>query len=49
MGILDAVSTNYKDLNLNLDTIQEKLADPNSLSLIKEIMPFTNANMVEDI
>ena len=49
MGILDAVSTNYKDLNLNLDTIQEKLADPNSLSLIKEIMPLTNANMVEDI
>ena len=49
MGILDAVSTNYKDLNLNLDAIQEKLADPNSLSLIKEIMPFTNASMVEDI
>ena len=49
MGILEAVSANYSDLNLNLDTIQNKLADPNSLSLIKEIMPLTNANMVQDI
>lgn len=45
LGILESVSSNYENLNLDLTAIQEKLADPNSLSLIKEILPMTNASM----
>lgn len=38
MGILDAVSQDYGDLNLNASTIQEKIADPNNLELLKNIL-----------
>lgn len=45
MGILDLIATDYQDLNMDLSAIQEKLADPNSLSLIKDILPLTNTSM----
>jgi hypothetical protein len=31
LGILDTISADYSAVNLNLDSIQEKLNDPNSL------------------
>lgn len=38
MGILDIITTDYKDLKLDATTIQKELADPNSLALIKGIL-----------
>ena len=46
LGILDAISTDYSAIDLNLTNLQEKLADPNALELIREILPLTNAQMV---
>ena len=45
LGIIKSVANNYENLNLDLTAIQDKLADPNSLNLIKEILPMTNASM----
>ena len=45
LGILDTISADYSAVNLNLDSIQEKLNDPNSLQLIREILPLTNATL----
>lgn len=38
MGILDAVSADYNNLNLNAGEIQSKLADPNNMELLKSIL-----------
>lgn len=38
MGILDMVLNDYNTLNLDASTIQEKLADPKNLELLKGIM-----------
>lgn len=38
MGILDAVSTDYSDLNLDAQNIQKALGDPNNLTLLKDVM-----------
>ena len=38
LGILETVSTDYSNLNLDATAIQEKLADPNSLNLLKDIL-----------
>lgn len=38
LGILDAVSTDYSDLNLDAKAIQEALGDPNNLTLLKDVM-----------
>ena len=46
MGILDMISTDYKNVDFDLSAIQEKLADPNSLDLLKEILPLANTSMV---
>ena len=37
-GIIEDVVTDYKDLDLNATEIQEKLADPNNIALLKGIM-----------
>ncbi len=44
-GIIDMIATDYSAVNMDLSEIQEKLADPNSLALVKEILPFANATM----
>lgn len=38
LGILDAVNQDYSNLNLEVDGIQKKLADPNNLTLVKDIV-----------
>ena len=38
MGILDSVSTDYSNLNLDAETIRKDLADPNNLTLLKDVL-----------
>jgi len=38
LGILDAVNQDYSNLNLEVDGIQKKLADPNNLTLLKDVV-----------
>ena len=38
LGILDTVSQDYSNLNLDATEIQKKLADPNNMELLKGIM-----------
>lgn len=45
MGILDMISTDYSNIDFNLNTIQQHLADPDSLNLLKEILPLANTTM----
>lgn len=46
MGILDAISNDYSELNLDLNDIQDKIANPEQLAFLKEILPLTNTAMV---
>ena len=38
MGVLDAVSTDYSDLNLDATAIKEQLSDANNLKLLKDVV-----------
>lgn len=38
LGILEQVSQDYSGLNLDAASIQEKIADPNNLTLLKDVM-----------
>ena len=38
MGILEAVSTDYTNLDLNASEIQSKIADSNNIEFLKEIL-----------
>ena len=38
LGILDTVSTDYNNLNLDIEAIQAKIADKDNLELLKTIM-----------
>lgn len=38
LGILETISTDYSNLDFDATAIQEKLADPNNLNLLKEIL-----------
>lgn len=38
MGVLDTISSDYNELNLDATTIQEKLADPNNMEFLKEVL-----------
>ena len=38
LGILDTISQDYSNLNLDATEIQKKLADPNNMELLKGIM-----------
>lgn len=37
-GILDTISKDYNNMNLNATEIQEKLADPDNMKLLKEVL-----------
>ena len=39
VGIMDTISQDYSQLNLDANEIQKKLADPNNLELLKQIAP----------
>ena len=38
MGILENISADYSNLNLNATEIQSKLADPNNMALLKDVL-----------
>lgn len=38
LGILDTISQDYSNLNLDATEIQKKLADPENMALLKNIM-----------
>ena len=38
MGILDTISADYSNLNLDATEIQKKLADPNNMQLLRDII-----------
>ena len=38
MGILDNISTDYSNLNLDASEIHKNLADPNNMALLKQIL-----------
>lgn len=38
MGLLENISMNYSDLKLDATEIQQKLSDPNNLTLLKDVL-----------
>lgn len=38
LGILDTIKTDYSDLDLDIDNLREKLADPESLAFLKDVV-----------
>lgn len=38
LGILDSITTDYSNLNLDADEIRKKIGDPETLALLKDIM-----------
>ena len=38
LGLLDAISADYSNLNFDAAAIQQKLADPNNMALIKDVL-----------
>jgi hypothetical protein len=38
MGILDAVASDYSNLNLDAHNIQQALADPNNMELLRNVL-----------
>lgn len=38
LGILEAISTDYSNLNFDADALQKNIADPENLKLLKDIM-----------
>ena len=38
MGVIDALSNNYKKLELDANAIHDSLTDPETLGLLKDIM-----------
>ena len=38
LGVMQAISADYSNLNLEASDIQEKIADPNNLSLLKDVL-----------
>ena len=42
LGILDSMGKDYSDLNFDLDTINEKISNPETLTFIKDFLTKTN-------
>lgn len=38
MGIMEQISTDYKDLDFNATKIQKEIGDPNNIKLLKDVM-----------
>ena len=38
MGILENISADYSNLNLDATEIQSKLADPNNMALLRDVL-----------
>jgi len=37
-GILDAMKTDYSNLEFDADSLKDKMADPNQLTLLKDVL-----------
>jgi hypothetical protein len=42
LGVLETVNTDYSNLNIDLEDIQNKINDPNSLELVKNVLTKLN-------
>ncbi len=38
MGILDTVTTDYKDLNFDVSELQKNISNPENLTLLKDVV-----------
>jgi hypothetical protein len=38
MGILDTISTDYSNLDFDASSIQKKIADPENMALLKQVL-----------
>ena len=38
LGLLETISSDYDNLNLDIETIREKIGDPEALGLVKEVL-----------
>lgn len=38
LGLIDTISKDYSDLNFDLDELKKKIADPEQLSLVKDVL-----------
>lgn len=38
LGLMDTISKDYSDLNFDLDELKKKIADPEQLSLVKDVL-----------
>ena len=38
MGILDTISTDYSDLNLDVEHVQEQLSNKENFTLVRDIL-----------
>jgi hypothetical protein len=38
MGILDSISADYNNLNLDATEIQKKIGDPENMALLKDVL-----------
>ena len=37
LGILEQINTDYKDLNFDIDELEQKISNPEGLRLIKDV------------
>lgn len=44
-GVISLISQDYSNVNLDLNTIQDKISDPNQMEFLKQILPLVNAPM----
>ena len=45
-GVINLISQDYNHLNLDLDTVQDKISDPQSMEFLKQVLPLLNETMV---
>lgn len=45
-GVISLISQDYSNVNLDLDTIQEKIENPEQMEFLKQVLPLVNAPVV---
>lgn len=49
VGILNTIKNDYNNVNLDLAAIQDKINDPDSLELLKQIAPLLNLENIDNV
>ena len=49
VGVLESISANYSNVNFDLEQIMDKVKDPESLALIKQLLPLLGRTPVETV